>query len=152
MTDDIARHSRLERVDPEEGYPTSNFLERSHVINPSDWIWYGFPQHDEEHSPHCIFHLATRVGNVMVSTIGANFPRRGGDGRMHRVSSGAYYETLVMECRGEDTNGDPVLVMPELRRDTYLDSRAAEDGHREMCLRMASGELGEVEIGVGELE
>lgn len=128
------------------------------------WEWFG-------HSGHlivghlCRFHLCTKVGSYLVSTVGEYFPdapiremfakHRGielegrGDARQvdymkkigfEEIGADRLYETMTFKagkpCDAPDCGcGLPKIDGHELDTDGYNDAGAATKGHREMCLK-----------------
>lgn len=106
------------------------------------WEWYGNAGHLIV-SEDCKFHLATKIGNVLVSTIGEYIP--------HYMTKPVWigcdrlYETMVFptmkercECgcgmfRVDVSDG-------ELDFDGYNDADSANKGHLEMCYKWAHKE------------
>ena len=108
------------------------------MIPKSKWVWYGYAGHLCV-SRRCAYHLCTKIGNRLVSTVGAYFP----NDKMEFIGSNPehYYETMVFECDGEDSGGNPnILSLNELERKRYTESLTAELGHRDTCYRIAEGQ------------
>lgn len=110
------------------------------------WKWYGYAGHFIAASD-CRFHLATRVGGYLISSVGDYRPR--GD-REERQTIGAakdsFFETYVFECLGEDKNGDPIVKnYSEIDGERYAESIDAERGHYRYCHKYASLAAGEQE-------
>lgn len=103
----------------------------------SDWVWYGYAGHLCV-GKRCAYHLCTRVGGFLVSTVGHYLP----DGKtMETIGSGAdaYFETMVFPCDGEEPSGDPnITSLQELECERYAKSLDAERGHRAMCEKYAA--------------
>lgn len=106
------------------------------MIPESEWIWYGFAGHFCC-SYQCRYHLCTRIGNYLVSTIGAYFP----DAYlpMERIGPdpGDLYETIVFTCNGEDADGNPIQGSRESAATRSTTSSEARGIHREACRHMA---------------
>lgn len=99
----------------------------------SDWKWYGFPGHCII-SSRCAYHLSTRVGKYLISTIGA-YKRNPLQDKFDPIGSdpNELFETMVFSCDGE-INGDPnVADYSELAGVRYATSREAEVGHYRLC-------------------
>ena len=111
------------------------------MIPKSEWVWYGFAGHLCV-SRRCAYHLCTRIGNRLVSTVGAYFFN---DDKMQPIAGpNDFYETMVFECSGEDKHGNPFLdSLSELERHVYGGSVAAELGHRNICIGVAAKQEGE---------
>lgn len=108
-------------------------------IPESEWVWYGFPGHFIL-GARCQYHLCTRIGEVLVSTVGrlVEDPERA----PHQISElgpGRYYETFVFRVDGENEHGDPnVLSWDAIDTEGYMASLEAEQGHRAMCEKWAT--------------
>jgi hypothetical protein len=104
-----------------------------------DWKWYGFAGHFIL-GDRCSYHLSTRVGNYLVSTLGAlrvnswhqeQFDAIGVDPKY-------FYETMVLPCDGETEEGNPNLLSRiELDCLRYEESLEAERCHYAMCEKWA---------------
>ena len=97
------------------------------------WKWYGYAGHLIV-SRRCAYHLCTRVGNYLVSTVGAYY-QDPGDDKLTPVGSGSdeFFETFVFVCSGEH-DGDPIVKeYVEIFGVRYNNSLDAELGHYETC-------------------
>lgn len=105
------------------------------IIPKSEWVWYGYPGHLIV-AKRCAYHLCTRIGNKLVSTVGAFYPNH--HSSMETIGSGEddYFETMVFECPGEDKHGDPQQG-EQLSCVRYKTSIEAEKGHRAACILVA---------------
>ncbi len=104
----------------------------------SEWVWYGYAGHLCV-GKQCAYHLCTRVGGFLVSTVGHYLPR--GQDEMETIGIGdnAYFETMVFACDGDEPSGDPnVLSFSKLDCERYAKSIDAERGHRAMCEKYAA--------------
>lgn len=142
----------------------------TNTIQPSDWQWFG-------HAGHficaqwCRFHLCTKVGDYLVSTVGEYVPdaqvreilanSRGivlegrGDYRLadymnkigfEKLGAWGTYETMVFKagtpCTSKDCNcGLPTIDGSELAASRYDSARDAALGHYEFCRKAAKGEI-----------
>lgn len=135
---------------------------------PETWIWMPHPAHLIV-SHDCRFHLATVVGDVIVSTVGEYFPDsetreilancRGiklqgrGDERRHdymkkigyeEIGCGRKYETMVFKAvPGKAENACCPFTQRDgrdLDSDGYNDASAAYAGHLAMCKKWADQE------------
>ena len=116
------------------------------MIARANWKWYGFPGH-YICSDDCHFHIVTRVGRWIVSSIGA---KRRGDGPLETIGedgtvpgSGRTYETKVFPIAHAETKqcgcGQPhAMTWRELDSRGYTDSNAALAGHLAMCEKWAA--------------
>ena len=70
------------------------------MIPESKWIWYGKPGHLCV-SDECRFHLCTKVGEYLISSVGDYRPSRL-RGMVEPIGGGEneYYETSVFKCTG----------------------------------------------------
>jgi len=108
------------------------------MIPKSEWVWYGFPGHFIC-GRRCVYHLCTRIGNRLVSTVGAFYPN-GPAKPMETIGSGdkSFYETTVFRCDGETDDGDPNITdWDKLSCERYETSIEAECGHRKICRDIA---------------
>jgi hypothetical protein len=105
-------------------------------MTPRDqWKWYGYPGHlCVGHK--CAFHLSTRIGKYLISTVG-DYRKVDGDGLPQEIGSGRLFETFVFPCDGETEFGDPANDLNSIDSECYNDSKKAEDGHYEMCYKWA---------------
>lgn len=127
------------------------------AINPSEWQWFG-------HAGHficgqwCRFHLCTKVGEYLVSTVGLYVPphKTGGSERTEAewladnpdgadIGCDRKYETRVFgagePCTSSDCNcGLPTTVHPEL--DVFPANKAgdARANHMTLCKKYAAME------------
>lgn len=101
-------------------------------VPKQDWYWSGYAGHFIG-SAKCAFHLCTRIGNALVSTVGDYRPQ----GEREEIGYGRTFETFVFKVRdGEGPEGDHVSLS-EIDTDGYNDSRVAEAGHYAMCDKWA---------------
>ena len=108
------------------------------MIPKDEWVWYGFPGHFICGS-RCAYHLCTRIGDRLVSTVGTFYPN-GPNKEMERVGIGDkdFYETMVFMCDGETDSGDPNITgWDKLFCEKYETSIEAECGHRKICRDIA---------------
>jgi hypothetical protein len=96
------------------------------------WYWSGYAGHFCG-SAKCAFHLCTRIGDALISTVGDYRP----SGEREEIGLGCTFETFVFQVRdGEGPEGDHVDYA-ELDTSAYNDSREAEAGHYAMCDKWA---------------
>lgn len=108
-------------------------------IPTSEWKWYGYAGHLIVAS-RCAYHLSTRIGGYLVSTVG-DFRRDGDVKTRETIGAGddAFFETFVFKCDGEEASGDPnVVAFSEIDRERYATSIEAERGHYRFCDKYAS--------------
>jgi len=109
-------------------------------IPESEWIWYGFGGHFVCRD-RCGYHLCTRIGGYLISTIG-HFVRdwhKDSNVTPLRCEPDSFYETMVFTCYGEDDDGNPNITDHNpIAEECYVKSIDAERGHRAYCERYAS--------------
>lgn len=91
--------------------------------------WYGYAGHLIV-GKQCAYHLCTRVGKYLISTVGHYLPRSGD--KMDTVGAGSadFFETHVFPCDGETADGNPnVTDWDEIGGERYATSVEAERGH-----------------------
>ncbi len=148
-------------------------------MKQSDWVWFGGPGHFIC-SFDCRFHLCTKVGDYLVSTVGEYFPdspvreiyatsrkitlEGKGDARkadyMKRVGyeeigCGRKYETMVFlagkPCASKECGcGLPAISGSELDFEGYNDARAANAGHLDLCKKWSKCKPAPVDAGERE--
>lgn len=107
------------------------------MIPKDEWTWYGFAGHYIG-GRQCAYHLCTRIGDRMVSTVGAYYPDRTSDMQTLGIGDDDFFETMVFPCDGEDEHGNiNILEWSEIESHSYPTSIAAEIGHRNICDRIA---------------
>ena len=107
------------------------------MITKNEWVWYGFAGHLTV-SRRCTYHLCTRIGDYLVSTVGAYYPMHSDKMDTIGVGKDDFYETMVFPCDGEDEYGNPNCDLSEIECHRYADSITAERGHRAICERIAA--------------
>ena len=115
----------------------------STVRGPQDWKWLGYAAHLIV-GARCQFHLATVVGDYLVSTVGEyKSDHRAKD--FEEIGAGRLYETMVFRVTGEvcklpDCNcgGPEVEDWSEMDTNVYNLRGDATKGHMEMCERWAA--------------
>lgn len=112
-----------------------------HVLNDvksrAGWKWYGYAGHFIG-GKSCAYHLCTRVGGFLVSTVGDYYPR-GRDGKRETLGAAndSWFETFVFKCEGEDDHGDAIIDLGEVDSERYATSIEAERGHYAFCEKYA---------------
>lgn len=104
-------------------------------IPKSEWVWYGFAGHFIGGS-RCRFHLSTRIGKYLISTVGGYRPlSSSGVDQPLSYGNDMFYETMVFACDGETPAGDPNVLDfgRELLCERYKDSKVAELNHHRIC-------------------
>lgn len=100
------------------------------------WKWYGFAGHLCV-GRRCAFHLCTRVGPYLVSTVGAYYPKDSDDCETIGAGKDDYFETMVFPCHGDDADGNPNNDLSEIECVRYSESIKAERGHYVLCEKYA---------------
>lgn len=107
------------------------------MIPRSEWKWYGYAGHLIV-SARCAYHLCTRIGDYLVSTVGDYRP----DGKKRETigaGDAAFFETYVFKCGGEGSSGDPIVAdLSEIDGERYAESIEAERGHYRYCEKYAN--------------
>lgn len=100
------------------------------------WKWYGYAGHFIG-GRSCAFHLSTRVGGFLISTVGDYFPN--GKRETLGAEKDSWFETFVFKCSGDDKNGNPVMDdgFTEIDSERYAKSIDAERGHYRFCEKYA---------------
>jgi len=114
------------------------------MINQEQWEWYGFPGHYNR-AQWCLFHLCTKVGNVIVSTVGEMIPP--GESVHQEIGPDRFFETMVFNT-SEERCIDPeckcgMPVISDFRELAFQGYNTAEDahqGHMEICQQWAAKE------------
>jgi hypothetical protein len=102
----------------------------------SEWKWYGYACHFIG-GKKCAYHLTTRVGAFLVSTVGDYRPQA----QRERLGAGedSWFETFVFKCDGEADSGDPIIAdWSEIDSERYALSIDAERGHYRYCEKYAA--------------
>lgn len=124
-------------------------------VPASEWKWFGVSAHFIC-GEWCRFHLATQIGEYIVSTVGKyvhpsdsknehedyTFLKKHPNGK--EIGCGRFYETMVFKagkpCKAKGCNcGLPSISGSELMSDVYTEAGPATDGHRAMCEKVAAG-------------
>ena len=115
------------------------------MTRPTDkpaWKWLGFAGHLIV-SASCRFHLATEIGDVLVSTVGA-YTQPGREAQWAEIGHDRKFETMVFplgapcDC-GEDCGSRAVADWSNIDFDGYNTPAAAQAGHMAMCEKWAHG-------------
>lgn len=106
------------------------------MIPESEWHWIAVPMH-YVCAGRCLFRLATRVGDYIISSIG-DF--HDSDGHKQSIGLNRFYETFVFR-RGLDCPcgcGEPGIDnYNEIESRGYTNHKSARDGHMELCYKYA---------------
>lgn len=113
-------------------------------ISESEWKWYGYGGHLCV-SSFCAYHLATRIGGFLISTIGDYRPR-GKERETIGAGPDSFFETFVFRCDGETKDGNPDSDLSEIDSERYATSIEAERGHYRYCKKYASLSPTELEV------
>lgn len=111
-------------------------------IMPQDWVWQGHYGHLSV-GDRCQFRMTTRVGDVLVSTMGEYFPSDDSE-KMDTLSliPKSYYETMLFRCEidNQEECGCAILTEGcELDVKHYSTAKEATSGHMCYCYRAALG-------------
>lgn len=102
------------------------------------WRWCGHAHHFID-ANHCQFHLATWVGNYLVSTVGDWWPHPGDERHALGPEPDLFFETMVFPASlGHDSDyschGYAVDSWAEVDVWRYQTTEAANEGHLRACL------------------
>lgn len=133
-------------------------------IPEKDWKWFGFPAHFIC-AQWCRFHMATQIGDYIVSTVGQYIHPRHSMGseraeakwrQQHpngeEIGVDRFYETMVFKagpvCASASCGcGLPEISGHELDFKGYQNAGEATRGHMEICKTVASGKFARAEGG-----
>jgi hypothetical protein len=134
------------------------------MISKDEWEWYGNAGHLCVGSD-CRFHLCTKIGDFLISTVGEYVPPEGsreilarsrnivlegiGDERLHSwldqngfedIGFGRTYETMVFRVDGKCGCGCgmPKIIPKEIDFYGYNSAIDATKGHHEFCRKIAN--------------
>ena len=118
-------------------------------ISKDEWIWYGSAAHFIG-GKDCRFHMATRIGDTLVSSVGDYRPDRKGPAKEIGSSFGmdgeALFETFVFEVGNEECRcgcGIPKLLDAAAGFGPRASTQSeAQDNHRWICDEVAQGTWG----------
>lgn len=110
-------------------------------VPPSDWKWFGMAAH-YICAADCLFHMATQVGEYIVSSVGDLRLREadGSRGKRQAIGCDRYYETFVFKagplctcgCGMPDIDGNEIDCAPA------DDPMTARENHMAMCAKYAA--------------
>ena len=120
-------------------------MSRKKMIPAEEWVWDGHAAHLIV-GPRCQFHLATRVGDYQISTVGEYMPERaretdgarlGGKeyAEFKSIGLGRLFETFVFHCSG-DGFGRPEEFL-EVDSLSANDHDTATRNHMDLCRKWA---------------
>ena len=107
------------------------------MIPQEKWKWYG----DAAHficADRCLFHLSTRIGKYIVSTVGDYRPN-GAEKPQETIGAGkdSFYETYVFEADKNHECGCPNIKPSEIDGERWADHTDANKGHLKYCRKYA---------------
>jgi len=108
------------------------------MIPKDKWQWFGNAAHFCG-GQNCRFHLATRVGKYLISTVGDYHPPSSTGENAEEIGYGRTYETMVFlagrgcacGCGLPEINGSELDVL------AYTAPKEATRGHRRLCMKWA---------------
>lgn len=104
------------------------------MIPESEWVWQG---HGAHFPGDCKFHMGTRVGGYLISTIGDYYTRAGERERLGG-GEGSYFETFVFKAAGTLECGCAEIAdLCEIEGIRYGTATEAQAGHIAMCRQYA---------------
>lgn len=109
-------------------------------IEKADWYWCGYPGHLIVASD-CRFHLHTRIGQVIVSTVGDYHPQHRSDSVPQNIGCDRKFETFVFVAKDTDRPEGEPLNYSEIDREGSNDSEESERQHHAMCEKWATAEM-----------
>lgn len=102
-----------------------------------DWKWYGYAGHFIG-GKSCSYHLATRIGDYLVSTVG-DYHTADGKRNLLGAADDSWFETMVFPCAGEESTGDAIILnWDSIDGERYAESLLAEQGHYRYCKKYAA--------------
>ncbi len=125
-------------------------------VPESEWQWFGFSAHFCC-GEWCRFHMATRIGDLLVSTVGKYVhPRNSGASENSErewlagnpegedIGYDRKYETMMFRVDGECACGcgQPTIDGHELEARGANDSKLARENHMMVCRKAALSTLG----------
>lgn len=108
-------------------------------IPVSEWQWFGNAGHFICGND-CRFHMATQIGDVLVSSVGQMHTSRTADWLGEDIGSGRKFETMAFKVSGEKCEcgcGMPRIIPSEIEFDGYNDHLKAREGHMRICYKVA---------------
>lgn len=111
---------------------------KARTVEKADWYWCGYPGHFICASM-CHFHLHTRVGHVIVSTVGDYHMTH--DGPRESIGRDRDFETYVFLVKDtERPEGEP-LDYNEMDARGSNDSEESERQHHAMCKKWSTAKM-----------
>jgi hypothetical protein len=125
--------------------PTHSTAGGRTAIPESKWKWFGMAGHFIC-ADHCLHHLATRIGNFLISTVGDYRPRRNGEqlGEREKIGCDRFFETMVFKIGKGECNcgcGLPAFASSEIDFLSANDHKSADANHRKLCRKYARAAL-----------
>ena len=107
-------------------------------IPENKWEWYGLPAHLCV-SAYCRFHLVTRIGKYVISTVGDYHPRNQAyDGPAEEIGFKRLYETYVFKWKGRcPCCNMPKIILDEIKSIGCNDAKTARKNHMDLCYEFA---------------
>ena len=118
------------------------------MITQDKWVWYGTPGH-YVCANACQFHLCTKVGKFLISTIGEKVSSESirkilgiSGGAYEEVGCGRLYETMVFRWKGVCTSLPcncrlPNIIPNEIDFAPANQRGVAAKNHLKICLKYA---------------
>jgi hypothetical protein len=109
-------------------------------IPKEKWEWFGTAGHLCV-SNWCRFHMTTKVGKYLVSTVGEYYPLHASERdcphKPTTIGLDRLYETMVFKAgkRCECGCGLPEIDGSDIDFEGYNDVKSANEGHAKMCLK-----------------
>lgn len=128
---------------PKRQHPTLLAAAHGSAIPRDKWEWFGNAGHLCV-SNWCRYHLTTKIGKHLVSTVGEYYPPHATERdcpiKPTMIGYDRTYETMVFKVKGMCACGCgmPTISGSEIEMDGYNDPKAATAGHNAMCKRVAS--------------
>jgi len=108
---------------------------------PADkWKWFGSPAHFIG-SDSCRFHLATEVGEYVISTVGDYYPHGLASGEPQEIGLNRKFETFVFrkaKGRCDCGCGLPIFTPSEIDSLPANDRATANKNHQTLCRKYAA--------------
>lgn len=114
-----------------------------------DWYWCGFAAHFIA-IKHCHYWLHTRVGNVIISTIGEYRPD-GPSTKAQPFSHGRKFETLVFLAKDSDRPEGNIADYTQIASEYTNTSEESERLHYTLCSKWSYADKQEYADGIRKL-
>jgi len=132
-------HFEMDRNEPSDT-STIEIRNKKAVRSVDEWIWIGRQMHL---CVDCDFHLATYVGNFVVSTVGEYYLADSNEMEPIGAGDNSFYETMVFGAK-ESPSGNACgyyltdLDAVDMRR--YTTATEAREGHIALCRKWSKRE------------